>query len=134
MKLNENNFTSHVWCALIEEIAARAKKMAGEKEMACCVRGSHKYKDIEAAATGEVLVCRRWRAVVGKFFAVKLLIYSCKIFSYVFCVRNYFCNEKKRITISNLSRYNISTCHFLEDERWHSSIHMLAPAKFTHLP
>jgi len=29
--LNENNFTSHVWCALIEEIAARAKEMAGEK-------------------------------------------------------------------------------------------------------
>ena len=61
--------------------------------MACCVRGYHEYKDMEAAATREVLVCGRWRAVVGKFFVVKL--YSCKIFSYVFCVRKYFCNEKK---------------------------------------
>ena len=58
MKLNENNFTSRVWCALIEEIAARAKEMAGKKEIACCVRGYHEYKDIEAAATREVLVCR----------------------------------------------------------------------------
>ena len=65
MKLNENNFTSRMWCALIEEIAAHAKKMAGEKEMTCCVRGSHKYKDIEAAATGEVLVCRHWCVVTG---------------------------------------------------------------------
>ena len=30
-KLSENNFTSRVWCALIEEIAAHAKEMAGEK-------------------------------------------------------------------------------------------------------
>jgi len=29
--LNENNFTSRVWCALIEEIAVHAKEMAGEK-------------------------------------------------------------------------------------------------------
>ena len=58
-----------------------------------CVRGYHEYKDIEAAATREVLVCGRWRAVVGKIFIVKL--YSCKIFSYIFCVRKYFCNEKK---------------------------------------
>ena len=81
--------------ALIEEISRRAEEMAGEKEMACCVRGYHVYKDIEAAATGKVLVCRRWRAVVGKIFVVKLLIHSCKIFSYVFCVQKYFSNEKK---------------------------------------
>ena len=56
MKLNENNFSSRVWCALIEEIATRAKEIAGEKEMGCCVRGYHEYKDIEAAATGKVLV------------------------------------------------------------------------------
>ena len=49
-KLNENNFTSSVWCALIEEIAPRAEEMAGEKEMACCVRGYPVYKDIWAAA------------------------------------------------------------------------------------
>ena len=30
-KLNENNFTSHVWCALIEKIAALAKEMTGER-------------------------------------------------------------------------------------------------------
>ena len=38
-----------------------------------------------------------WCVVVGKIFAVKL--YSRKIFSYVFCVRKYFYNEKKRITV-----------------------------------
>ena len=37
--MNENNFTSHVWWALIEEITPRAEEMAGEKEIACCVRG-----------------------------------------------------------------------------------------------
>ena len=31
----------------------------GEKEMACCVRGYHVYKDISAAAIGEVLMCSR---------------------------------------------------------------------------
>ena len=61
--------------------------------MACCVRGYHEYKDIEAAATREVLACGRWRAVVRKIFVVKL--YSCKIFLYVFCVRKYFFQPKK---------------------------------------
>ena len=61
--------------------------------MACCVRGYQEYNDLEPATTREVLVCGRWCAVVGKIFVVKL--YSCKIFSYVFCVRKYFCNEKK---------------------------------------
>ena len=45
--------------ALIEEIAPRAEEMACEKKMACCVRGYHVYKDIWAAAIGEVLVCSR---------------------------------------------------------------------------
>ena len=31
----------HVWWALIEEIAPRAEEVAGEKEIACCVRGYH---------------------------------------------------------------------------------------------
>ena len=44
------------------------KEIACEKEMASCVRGYHIYKDIWAAAIGEVLVC----------LAVKL--YSRKIF------------------------------------------------------
>ena len=46
-----------MWWALIEEIAQRAEEMAGEKEIACCVRGYHVYKDIWAAAIWEVLVC-----------------------------------------------------------------------------
>ena len=46
-----------MWWALIEEIAPLAEEMACEKEMACCVRGYHVYKDIRAAAIGEVLVC-----------------------------------------------------------------------------
>ena len=36
--MNENNFTSRRW-ALIEEIAPHAEDMAGEKEIACFVRG-----------------------------------------------------------------------------------------------
>jgi len=38
--------------------------------MACCVRGYHEYKDIEAAATREMLVCGRWRAIVRKIIVV----------------------------------------------------------------
>ena len=48
-----------MWWALIEEITLRAKEMTCEKEMACCVRGYHVYKDIWAAAIVEVLVCGR---------------------------------------------------------------------------
>ena len=63
--MNENNFTNHRW-ALIEEIAPRAEDMAGEKEIACCVRG-HVYKTIWAAAIWEVLVCNTGPTNVGKF-------------------------------------------------------------------
>ena len=66
-KLDENNFTSRVWWALIEEIARHAKEMACEKEMACCVRGYHAYKDIWTAAIGEVLACSREPTNVEKF-------------------------------------------------------------------
>ena len=69
--MNENNFTSRMWWALIE-------KMAGEKEIACCVRGYHVYKDIWAAAIREVLVCSMEPTNVGKIFVRK--IYSRKIF------------------------------------------------------
>ena len=48
--MNENNFTSRVWCALMQEIATHAEEMAGEKKMACCVRSYHEYKDIWAAS------------------------------------------------------------------------------------
>ena len=62
-----------MWCALIEGIAAHAKQMAGEKLVACCVRGYHEYKGIEAAATREVPVCHCWRAIVRKIFVVKII-------------------------------------------------------------
>ena len=55
--MNENNFTSCVWWALIEEIALHAE------EMACCVR----QKDIWAEPIGEVLVCSREPTNVEKF-------------------------------------------------------------------
>ena len=51
---------------LIEKIALHAKEMACVKEIACCVRG-HVYKDIWAAAIGEVLVCRRSQPTSEKF-------------------------------------------------------------------
>ena len=70
--MNENNFTSCVWWALIEEISPRAEVMAGEKEMACCVRG-HVYLDIWAAAIWEVLVCSTEPTNVGKIFVVKFI-------------------------------------------------------------
>ena len=35
-KLNENNFTSRVWWALIEDITPCAKEMAGEIEIFLC--------------------------------------------------------------------------------------------------
>ena len=44
--------------------------MAGEKEIACCVRG-HVYLDIWAAAIREVLVCSMEPTNVRKIFAVK---------------------------------------------------------------
>ena len=48
--------------------AMRAKEMACEKEMACCVRGYHVYKVIyEAAAIGEVLACSREPTNAKKF-------------------------------------------------------------------
>ena len=51
------------------------------------------YTRIWAAAIREVLVCNREPTNVGKYFVVKL--YSCKISSYIFCVRKYFYNENK---------------------------------------
>ena len=54
----------------------------------------------EAAATREVLVCGRWRAVVGKIFVVKL--YSCKIFSYVSVYENIFATRKTELRYNSL--------------------------------
>ena len=92
-KLDENNFTSCMWWALIEEIALRAEEMAGEKEMACCVRGYQVYKDIWAAAIGEVLVCSREPTNAEKNFVVK--IRSRKIFSYIFFGMKIFLQQNK---------------------------------------
>ena len=38
---------------------------------------------------------------MGKNFFVKL--YSCKIFSYVFCVQKYFCNKKSAFCFSTMA-------------------------------
>ena len=77
--MNENNFTSHVWWALIEEIAPCAEEMADEKEIACCVRGHIYGMDIWAAAIREVLVCSTEPTNVGKIFVINFI-----------CVK-YFC-------------------------------------------
>ena len=60
-----------MWWALIHKITLHAKGMAGEKEMACCVRGYHVYEDMWAAEIGEVLV-RRW-CVVGKILLLNCI-------------------------------------------------------------
>ena len=62
-----------MWWALIEKIAPRAEEMAGEKEMACCVRGYHIYKDIWAAAIGDMLVCSKDPTNVGKNFRCEII-------------------------------------------------------------
>ena len=80
-----------MWWALIEAIAPRAEEMAGEKEIACCVRG-HIYKDIWAAAIREVLVCRRSNQLLESF---RCKIYLRKVVLYVFHVQKYFFKENK---------------------------------------
>ena len=64
----KNFYKSHV-VGIIEEITPRAEELAGEKEMACCVRGYHIYKDIWAAAIWEVRVCSTEPTNVGKILA-----------------------------------------------------------------
>ena len=94
--MDENNFTSRVWWALIEEISPRAKVMAGEKEIACCVRG-HVYLDIWAAAIQEVLVCSTEPTNVGKFFVVEFI--HVKYFHTFSVYENIFTMKIKRITV-----------------------------------
>ena len=67
--------------------------MAGGKEMACCVRGHHVYKDMWTAAIGEGLVCHCWCVVVRKLL-------SRKIFSYVSV--NIFKMKKKKANYGTL--------------------------------
>ena len=63
--------------------------------MACCVRGYHEYKDIEAAATREVLVCGRWRDIVEKIFVVKLSCVRVRYFRTFSVHENIFATKKK---------------------------------------
>ena len=75
--MNKKKFTSHMWWALIEDVhqmCYRETEMAcHSEEMACCVRGYHIYKDIWAAAIGEVLVYSREPTNVGDRCAIAIL-------------------------------------------------------------
>ena len=85
-----------MWWALIEEIALRAKEMAGGKEIAYYVRG-HVYLDIWAAAIRKVLVCSTEPTNVGKIFDVKFI---CVKYFHTFSVyENIFTMNIKQITV-----------------------------------
>ena len=86
--------SSRVWWALIEEFVPRAEEMAGEKEMACCVRGSHIYKDLWAVAIGEVLVCSREPAHVADRKKIRYKLYLCKYFCTFSVCKNVFTTKK----------------------------------------
>ena len=82
----------------------RAKEMAGKKEMACCVRGYHIYKDNSILI---IMVCNWGSAGVSslachrrKNFRCKITdtVYLCKIFSYVYG-KFFATKKKKRITV-----------------------------------
>ena len=70
--------------------------MAGEKEIACCVRGYHVYKDIWAAAIREVLVCSQEPTNVGNIFVVKFI--HVKYFHTFSVYENIFTTKIKRIS------------------------------------
>ena len=93
-----------MWWVSIEEIAPRANEIAGEKEMACCVRGYHvyMYEDMLAAVNEKVLVCRCWCVVGGKIFVVKLFL--CKYFGMFSVYENIFTTKK-----ANYSRSSVVT-------------------------
>ena len=87
-----------MWWALIEEIAPRAEEMACEKQMACCVRDVYQvYKDIWAAAIGEVLVCSREPTNIGKFLLQNYI--HVKTFRTFSVYKIIFTTKKKRITV-----------------------------------
>ena len=68
--------------------------MTGENEMVCCVRGYHIYMSIWAAAIGEVLVCRCWCVVIGKFSLLKNYIHV-KYFHTLSVLKIKFLQRKK---------------------------------------
>ena len=82
-----------MWWALFEEIAPCAEDTACEKEMACCVRGYHVYKDTWAAAIGEVLVCNR-EPTNGENCRCKI-IYCVKYFRTFSSYKNFFTTKIK---------------------------------------
>ena len=79
--------------------------MAGEKEIACCVRGQV-YLDVWAAAIREVLVCSTEPTNVGKIFVVKF--FCVKYFRTFSVYENIFTTKIKRITVLvlNLASYS----------------------------
>ena len=78
--------------------------------MVCCVRGYHEYKDIEAAATREVLVCGRWRAIVGKIFVVKLSCVRVRYFCTFSVYENIFAMKKSELQYSCVHAVHIFEC------------------------
>ena len=91
--MSEYNFTSCVWWGLIAEIAPRAEEIVGEKEIACCVRDYHIYKNIWAAAILEVLVCSMEPSNIRKIFVVKLYLH--RIFRTFSVYENIFTTKTK---------------------------------------
>ena len=75
-----------MWYALIE-IGTRAEEMAGEKRWLVVLEATTNTR-----IYGQQQLGKCWCVIIGKILVVKL--YSRKIFSYVFCVRKYFYNEK----------------------------------------
>ena len=102
-KLNENNFTSCLWWALIEEIEPRAEEVACKNMMACCVEDYHVY-DIWAAAIGEMLVCSREPTNEGKNFAAKLNYFR------MFSVYENIYKKKKKMNYCNIPLTYHITC------------------------
>ena len=115
--MNENNFTSHMWWALIEEISPRA-----EKEIACCVRG-HVYLDTWAAAIREVLVdSTEPTNNVGNIFVVKVI--RIKYFCTFSVYKNIFTTKIKEL------RYFIfpTTEEQSKNKDWMHLEHCLVPS------
>ena len=67
--------------------------MACEKEIVCCVKGYHVYKDIWAAAIGEVLVCSRELTNVTEIVVVKLYFHKKNFFGFL-CTKTFLQHKK----------------------------------------
>ena len=87
-KLDENNFTSHVWWALIEEIA---RWLVKRRRLVLFKATCTTYRRIYGQQQLRKCLCVAGSQTKWKNFRCK--IYSRKICSYVFFVQKYFCNE-----------------------------------------